>query len=98
MTQERDLELPSEANSSRHVQEELLESLSNHIDTLAATSHYFVIDPSETSVTEKSMGSVSASHYSAAVACVSHDTSVPFTVSQTVPGVFRCERENRRLP
>ncbi|CAI8026971.1 hypothetical protein GBAR_LOCUS15446 [Geodia barretti] len=39
--------------------EDLLEDLSKHIDSLAASSHYFVIDPSETSIINKNMGSVS---------------------------------------
>ncbi|CAI8026970.1 hypothetical protein GBAR_LOCUS15446, partial [Geodia barretti] len=37
--------------------EDLLEDLSKHIDSLAASSHYFVIDPSETSIINKNMGS-----------------------------------------
>lgn len=38
-----------------------MEDLSKHIDSLAASSHYFVVDPSETSIINKSMGSVSFS-------------------------------------
>ena len=41
------------------LQEGLLEDLSEHIDSMAASSHYFVIDPSETAIIGKNMGSVS---------------------------------------
>ena len=36
-----------------------MEDLSEHIDSMAASSHYFVIDPSETAIIDKNMGSVS---------------------------------------
>lgn len=39
--------------------ETLLGVLSEHIDTLADTSHYFVIDPSNTALARASVGSVS---------------------------------------
>lgn len=43
--------------------ETLLSLLSEHIDTLADTSHYFVIDPSNTALQRVSVGDVSVCMY-----------------------------------
>ena len=56
-----------ETNSvSSPLQESLLEVLSEHIDTLADSSHYFVVDPSDTSIMSVSMNGVRTESYTMA--------------------------------
>ena len=44
------IHMHSHTHTHTHTQESLLEVLSEHIDTLADSSHYFVIDPSGTTI------------------------------------------------